>query len=257
MRFATYLPCDWRETTRSFRDYCSLSIGKEAIFCIPADTLEDFVLGSLSIEPVCPEQLIIFEVKRFYWVDKTSHYLYLQNLQRAEVPKVMDSKKMVEMLSEKENVTYPYQEFTNWYRDVVDKTKLEFLVPKDRIKPIKIIDVKKAIDDFFFKEENHGWPEFKKAFVDQQISQYYGKDLPEDMSYERCVRNLEALICFQNFITNRTIIDVANEIYSTTAIYGDMDKDVYWKLRNKLNDSPSEQRLERLIKYIKQFIQYE
>ena len=169
----------------------------------------------------------------------------------------MDSKKMVEMLSEKENITYPYQEFTNWYRDVVDKTKLEFLVPKDRIKPIKIIDVKKTIDDFFFKEENHEWPEFKKSFVDQQISQYYRKDLPEDMSYERCVRNLEAVICFQNFITNRTIIDVANEIYSTTAIYGDMDKDVYWKLRDKLNDSPSEQRLEKLIKYIKQFIQYE
>ena len=255
MRFATYLPYDWKETTRSFRDYCSQAIGKEAIFCIPADTLEDFVLGSLSIEPVCPEQLIFFEIKRFYWVDKIAHYIALLNSEESEV---VDSNKFVEMISQKDGIIHPYQEFSDFYHNVLDKTKLEFLVPKDRIVPIEIIDIKKTIDAFFTKEGIENWEECKKEFVSNEIDEFYDKgDLAEDTSYERALRNLEAIVCFRNFITNSSLMEIANKIYGTKAIYGDMDKDVYWKLRDKFNNNPSEQRLEKLIKYIRQFIKYE
>ena len=255
MRFATYLPYDWKETKRCFVDYCSEYIGRESIYCISADTLEDFVLGSICAEPVCPEQLIFFEVKRFYWVDKIPHYLSLRS---QEGLNVMDSNKMVEMLSTKDGVTHPYQEFTNWYHNILDKTKLEFLVPKDRIVPIKVIDIKKTIDEFFVREDVEHWEEYKKQFINEEIDRYYNRDdLPEDLSYERCLRNLEALVCFQNFITNSSLMEIANEIYGTQAIYGNMDKEIFWKLHNKLNQQPSEQRLTKLLNYVKQFICYE
>lgn len=254
MRFATYLPYDWKETKRDFVDYCSDAIGKEAVFCISADTLEDFVLGSVCIKPVCPEQLIVFEVKRFYWIDKIQHYLALAG---AATPIVIDSNEIVNRLSKEKNISYPYQEFINFYRNMLNKTTLEFLTPKNKIIPLKIIDIKKVTEEAF-ANENVCLDEPKRNFLNIHLEDYQkASENTTDITYARCVRNLEAQFYFQNFVLNNTLMNVANEICGTNATYGNMDFDIYWTLHNKFDKKPCEQRLRKLINYVRQFICYE
>lgn len=251
MRFATYLPYDWEKTTRCFVDYCSEHIGKDSVYCIPADTPEDFIAGSICIEPTCPELLLIFEVKHFYWIDKISHY---NSLKTGAPSPVYSSRLETEMLSKRGDL-FPYKQFIDNYKKL-DKVRLEILVPKEEIIPIKIVDIRRIVETAF-EEENVDLDEPKTSFVAEQLDddeQEY-KDVG-DMPRARCLRNLEARFYFENFILNDTLINIANEIYGTNIIGENVDLEIFWKLKDKLNESPTEQRLAKLIKYFQNFIHY-
>lgn len=251
MRFATYLPYDWKETARCFIDYCSEHIGKDSVYCIPADTPEDFLSGSICIEPTCPELLIVFEVKHFYWIDKITHYKFLTT---GDFSEVYSSRFITDMLSNSGKLM-PYKEFVDYYRDL-NKTHLEILVPKEEIMPMQVVDIQKAVEEAFI-EAQLAFETPKQAFINEQINddQEFFKDVG-DMPRERCLRNLAAKFYFQNFITNDILTKTANEIYGSNISYTDIDLDVFWKLKDKFNESPSKKRLSKLIKYFQSFIQY-
>lgn len=249
MLFATYQPYDWKETVRPTMDYASTYVGKEMMYCIAADTIEEFIIGSMTALPTCPEILVLFEIKHFYAVNKIEHCRF------QSAPQLFNSRKFVNLIADKSESPLPYQSFLEYYHNGFNKLHHEFLIPKSRIVPKLTIDVKGITEAEFIKDPpDEDWRESQKAYVDKLLP-LWTKNIQSEKEKLRTIRKLEARWLFENFIINYLLIDEANKIYNQKAIMK-FDQAVYWKLFDKFNEDPSAPKLDKLNNFIRQSIQY-
>jgi hypothetical protein len=256
MLFATYQPYCWKETSPA-PDYCSRHIGKDIVDCFAADTIEDFIIGTMITSPTWPEQLILFEAKHFHFIDKLGHYLAIDGLGGRPLYSnnpILNSLDTVKWISEKYETDTPYQDFCDMYNSTFPKYKYEFLYPKNRIKPIKIIDIKTMVEKLFDEEYDGDWRTLKKEFVDDNF-EYWSCGYLDAEKMTVVKPKLEAQWVFQQFITCYDLVNVANEIYGKN-ISMEFDVDNYWKLFKRVDNEKTEQRLDKLVKYIKSSIKY-
>ena len=255
MLFATYQPYCWKEISPG-PDYCARYIGKDITYCFAADTIEDFIVGSMITTPTWPEQLIIFEAKHFHFIDKIEHYKTIEGVGRtcAKSIPIASSYQTVEELA-KDGVEAPYQRFCDIYNSTFPKHKFEFIYPKNRIKPIKVVDVKRLEEALYDKYCDDDWRSWRQEFVDN-CWEAWNKGETDHKIMERTKSKLEAQWCFQRYIDDCDIAVSANEIYDKN-ISLEIDDAVYWKLFKRVDNEITEQRLDKLVKYIKSSIKYE
>lgn len=249
MLFATYQPYCWNNPVPS-RDYYSRNLNKDLIYCFSADTIENFIIGSMIIQPNWPEQLIFFEVRHFYSVNKIEHYRAITGPDGRYGDlgnKIFSSRAFMG------DSNTSYQDFCDFYHSNFPKYKQEFLYQKDRIEPIRIIDIKNKMEKLCDEEGECGWRDCLQEWVDENFDAYNkGNNDPKVVARDRL--KLTAQWYFDEFLING-IVNIANDIYNQS-ISMELDCETYLKLLTKFNKELTERSLDKLINYIKSSIKY-
>lgn len=163
MRFLTFQPYDWRETTkkRAIYDY----LGIDAVYCINADQMDTAFINTCLVTPTIPELAVYFETEDFYLIDKVEQEKSTMSSDPMNIG-VASSDSYREIAAENEMSLSKYLEMYFPY-------KFEYVIDKKLIKNELTIDVCDSVlngldwsDEKKLKEVNSSVREYQMRFWD-------------------------------------------------------------------------------------------
>lgn len=170
MRFLTFQPYDWRETTvdKAINRY----LGFDAVYCVNADYMDIAFINAFLITPSIPETAIYFETEDFYMIDKVEQEKSVIFTEKCDLG-VASAESYKEIAGEWNislkkyiNTYYPY--------------KFEYLVDKRRIREKVIIDICDRVSKSFGDSDQGKKNDLDDSIMDFQMNSWeFKKNNPE------------------------------------------------------------------------------
>ncbi len=163
MRFLTFQPYDWRESTkkRAIFDY----LGFDAVYCVNADHMDTAFINACLVTPTIPEVALYFETDDFYLIDKAEQ----EKSTMASEPVNIG----VASAESYREVAADYNMSLSNYIEKYHPYKFEYLIDKSSIKGELVIDVCDSVlnsldwsDDKLLKEVNSSVTDYQFRFLD-------------------------------------------------------------------------------------------